>query len=166
MDCLNLVIERLSGNINLDRCKDLKWIDMSTIINYKGREDIQHCHFRQQHWTAQGARIHNVKDELKSFCGKVTETEWAWNSVERGETVSGWTLNKDVDDLAEQFVNEELFKKITGRSFKKHFRHFIKLHIAWRNLKKCTVNSHSFIDNNKQYVTFNMVINLIFIHLL
>ena len=47
--CLNLVIERLSGNINLDRCKDLKLIDLSTIINYKGREDIQHCHFRQQH---------------------------------------------------------------------------------------------------------------------
>ena len=36
----------------------------------------------------------------------------------RGDTVPGWTLNKDVDDLAEQFVNEELFKKITGRSFK------------------------------------------------
>ena len=75
----------------------------------------------------------------------------------RGDTVSGWTLNKDVDDLAEQFVNEELFKKVTGRSFKKHFRHFIKLPIAWRNLKKCTVNSHSSIDNNiKQYVTFNI----------
>ena len=24
VDCLNLVIERLSGNINLDRCKDFK----------------------------------------------------------------------------------------------------------------------------------------------
>ena len=75
--------------------------------------------------STQGARIHNVKDELESFCGKVTDTqrtpqrqnEHETQSSEGRHTVPCWTLNKDVDDLAaEQFVNEELFKKITGRS--------------------------------------------------